>query len=158
LYLLTVEGKDDIPDEEFLPVVIQHKPSVGEYELAELPAGMIDGLGNFTGVAAAEVKEELGIEVNEDELEDMTEKVYGSKKGFVYPSPGGSDETMRIFLARKKVTMEYINSLQGRLMGDLKSGEKITVRIIKLVDLIISTRDMKALSAYTLYKHMYPRS
>lgn len=74
----------------------------------------------------------------------MTEMVYGDSdyKG-VYPSAGGCDEFIRIFLYMQEVTSDELASFQGRLTGDFQSGEKITLKIVPLVDLYKHAPDAK---------------
>ena len=54
--------------------------------LPEVPAGMLDGSGNFRGVAAEEIEEECDIVISEDELIDMTELAYGDNYAGVFHS------------------------------------------------------------------------
>lgn len=80
--------------------------------MPELPAGMLDGSGSFSGTAAKEIEEEtgqlelwmdvmhpysplnsrytIGLIIEERELTDMTELAYGNKWRGIYPSAGGS--------------------------------------------------------------------
>jgi len=46
--------------------------------LLELVAGMMDGRGNFCGVAAQEMAEEAQLHIHESELVDMTELAFGA--------------------------------------------------------------------------------
>lgn len=41
--------------------------------IAEIPAGMLDGHGSFTGAAAKELEEEVGITISEDKLINLSE-------------------------------------------------------------------------------------
>mmetsp|Transcript_10490 Transcript_10490/g.15759 ORF Transcript_10490/g.15759 Transcript_10490/m.15759 type:complete len:257 (-) Transcript_10490:113-883(-) len=149
LVVLECEG------EEFGILTLQPRVPTGKFSFPELPAGMLDGSGNFSGVAASELEEECDIKIKSSELIDMTELVYGSTqyKG-VYPSAGGCDEFMRIFLFRKKVGRAELESFQGRLTGDLSHGEKITLKIVPLSQLYKEAPDMKALSALYLHEQL----
>jgi ADP-sugar diphosphatase len=146
LVILECEG------EEYGIITLQPRVPTGKFAFPELPAGMLDGSGNFSGVAAAELREECGIVISSTDLLDMTELVYGGTeyKG-VYPSAGGCDEFIRIFLFRKKVEKAELQTFQGRLTGDLKNGEKITLKIVPLDQLYKHAPDMKALSALFLH-------
>lgn len=55
----------------------QPRVPAGMSAFLEIPAGMLDGSGNFSGVAAKELEEETGIKITDDKLVDMTEMVYG---------------------------------------------------------------------------------
>ena len=53
-------------DERFVLLVRQPRLAVGFAAFPEIPAGMLDGSGKFSGVAAKELQEETGIEISED--------------------------------------------------------------------------------------------
>ena len=138
LPVLSCEGVD------YTILVIQPRIASGNYELAEVPAGMLDN-GQFRGVAAKELEEELELVFSEDELEELT------KGEGVYFSPGLLDEQARFFLARREVTRQELAGLEGKATGLILESEKITLRVIKLADLPYATRDGKSLIAYCLY-------
>lgn len=158
-------GKATGPDEHVI-LTVQPRIPAGSLNFIELPAGMIDDSGTFSGAAAKEIKEETGLSIAEDELIDMTKLAIGSRstaegetleeshlQQAIYPSPGGCDEFMPIFLARKKMSREEIGDLQGKLTGLRNHGEKITLRICKVMDLWkIGARDGKTLAALALYE------
>ncbi|KAJ3174698.1 hypothetical protein HDU87_006947 [Geranomyces variabilis] len=140
-------------DEERVVLVVQPRIAVASLAFAELPAGMLDGERKFSGTAAKELKEECGIEISEDELVDLTDLALGSEGGSgVYPSPGGSDEYIRLFLCRKRMPSAEIDRLEGAKGGLRGEGERIDLRLVKKRDLWRLTRDMKALSALALYE------
>jgi ADP-sugar diphosphatase len=131
--------------------------------MTELPAGMIDD-GTFAGAAAKEIHEELGLEIEENAMTDLTAsaisssdigspgQVEGLQRG-VYPSPGGSDEYIPLFLYEKKVERKDLEGWEGKLTGLRDQGEKITLRVVRLEDLWrVGARDAKVLSAWALYK------
>ncbi|CAO3639833.1 unnamed protein product [Mucor fragilis] len=66
-------------------LTLQPRIPIPHLSFPELPAGMLDGSGNFAGTAAKEIKEETGLEIKEDELVDMTDMAYGDKWRGVYP-------------------------------------------------------------------------
>lgn len=71
--LLLVNGKMVLVEEFRVPV--------GKMMLGA-PAGMVDESNHFAGVAAKELKEECGIEIDDSEMRLL---------GSVYTSPGGCD-------------------------------------------------------------------
>lgn len=113
--------------------------------------GMLDGSGNFTGKASEEIREETGIVIKDQDLIDMTELAYRNQYKGAYPSPGGSDEFMRLCLCIKDMNVNDIIQLEGKLGGLRDHGENIVVRLIKLNELW-KIPDMKALSALCLYE------
>jgi ADP-sugar diphosphatase len=127
---------------------------------------MLDDSGTFAGSAAREIQEETGLIIPEGDLVDLTALAHDSLRRLagdyysgerlqnaVYPSPGGSDEFIPLFLCQKRMPRNEINEMQGRLTGLRKEGEKITLRIVPLEQLWIEgLRDGKALAALALYQ------
>jgi len=135
---------------EFTIVTIQPRIPIGEARFAEIPAGMLDD-GQFAGVAAKELKEETGIDIQEDELIDLSGLAYNGKYPGMYPSAGGCDEVLRLFCYRTTVTKEQLDSYQNKLTGVVEEGESISLKVIPLEDLWLEAPDAKALSAMYLY-------
>jgi hypothetical protein len=48
----------------------------------------------------------------------------------MYPTVGGSDEFIRLFLFRKEVSAEEMAALQGKLGGCVEEGEVISLEVI----------------------------
>ncbi|EGC48946.1 NUDIX hydrolase [Histoplasma capsulatum var. duboisii H88] len=70
----------------------------------------------------------------------------------VYPSPGGCDEFIPLFLCQKRIPRREIEELQGKLTGLRKDGEKITLKIVRLEEVWKEAwRDGKMLAAWALY-------
>lgn len=87
---------------------------------------MIDDAGTFAGAAAKEIAEETGLEVPSDNLINMTEMALPESKHdanieklqrAMYPSAGGSDEFIPIFLWQKRVPRDTLKEWQGKLTG-----------------------------------------
>lgn len=159
LVLLSPEGSDDEGEVRTL-LTLQPRVPAGSLAFPELPAGMLDDAGGFGGKAAKELKEETGLEIGGDDLLDLTALAIGDgeedgerlQKG-VYPSAGGCDEFIPLFVARKTMRTKEIEKLEGKLTGLRDSGEKITLKVVKLKDLWREgARDAKALSALALYQ------
>ena len=129
---------------------------------------MLDDSGTFAGAAAKEIAEETSLEIPASELLNLTELALqipsssdyenASEEGeklqqAVYPSPGGSDEFIPIFLWQKRLPLEKIREFEGRLTGLREGGEKITLRIVRLEELWrIGARDAKTLAGWALYE------
>ncbi|CAI2185495.1 18997_t:CDS:2 [Funneliformis geosporum] len=150
LLILRSKDQDDIITEH---VVLTQQPriAVPSFTFLEIPAGMLDGSGNFTGKASEEIKEETGIIIKDQDLIDMTGLAYGNQYKGAYPSPGGSDEFLRLCLCIKDMKRSDVMQLEGKLGGLRDHDENIVVRLTKLSELW-KIPDMKALSALTLYE------
>lgn len=80
-------------------LTIQPRPAVSSLAFTEIPAGMLDDSGCFTGTAAKELKEEAHLEVNQNDLLDLSELALSQEqsndllatdqlRAAMYPSPG----------------------------------------------------------------------
>jgi ADP-sugar diphosphatase len=143
LCVLSCKGK------RYTVLTVQPRVPAGRFEFVEIPAGMLDGSGNFAGVAAKELDEELGIKIPAAELIDLSATA-GHSRGF-FVSPGGSDETIRLFLYEKDVTEDELAAMHGKCTGVLEEGEQITLRVVALDDSILKIDDGKTIVSYALY-------
>lgn len=143
LAVLVCEGK------AHAVVTVQPRLATGDFEFVETCAGMLDGSGNFAGVAAKELKEELHIELAPGELVDLG-ALAGFKNG-IYLTPGGSEETMRFFAFCREVSRTELDDINGRLTGALDEGEQITLKLVNIDDLA-AIPDAKTIIAHSLYQ------
>jgi ADP-sugar diphosphatase len=141
--VLHCDGKD------YAVMTMQPRICTGNFQFMEMPAGMLDGSGNFAGVAATEMKQELGFEIGDGDLTSLSD-LTGNPNG-IYLTPGGSEETMRFFLYEKDVTQAEMDEMNGRLGGEISEGEQITLKIIPFEDLW-KVADAKTVVAYTYYQ------
>lgn len=147
LMVLNCNGK------KYTIVTRQPRVPIASSNFTEIPAGVFDG-EVFAGVAAKEIKEEVGIEIDESQLIDLTKAVYGDRYPGIYPSAGGCDEYIKLFLYEKDVTEDELQSFMGKATGLMEEGEYICLKVIELDKLIEETSDVKALCAFTLYNHL----
>lgn len=148
-------------DEKRAILTVQPRIPAGSLSFAEIPAGMLDDSGSFAGGAAKEIHEETGLTIPQEELVDMTALAMARTGAYdgaetlqdaVYPSAGGSDEFIPIFLCQKRMARREIEALQGRLTGLRQHGEKITLKVVPLQELWREgARDGKTLAAWALY-------
>lgn len=160
--MLLIIKPDDVDGdkEEYVVLTIQPRIAAGSLGFVELPTGMLDDCGTFTGAAAKEIKEETGLEIAESELMDMTSLVIPEpttqeellQQG-IYPSPGACDEFIPLFLSRQRMPRTEIESMKGKLTGLREHGEKITLRMCLLDELWkLGARGGKTLAAVALYE------
>ncbi|KAG8069471.1 hypothetical protein GUJ93_ZPchr0006g43073 [Zizania palustris] len=130
----------------------QVRVPVGKYIL-ELPAGMLDDeKGDFVGTAVREVEEETGIKLNLDNMVDLTALLNPDTGCKMFPSPGGCDEEIGLFLYKGHADEDTIRALQGKETGLRDHGELIKLRVVPYRQLWRSTADAKVLSAIALYE------
>jgi 8-oxo-dGTP pyrophosphatase MutT (NUDIX family) len=117
---------------------------VGQYCL-EIAAGMMDDRGDFGGVAAKELEEELGIKINEDDLREL---------GAFYPSPGGCDESIQLYSYETEISESEFNAKQRAIYGASEENERILLQFVpekKFSSLLYDIGDAKAEVAYRRY-------
>ncbi|EXJ79698.1 hypothetical protein A1O3_07980 [Capronia epimyces CBS 606.96] len=174
----TTAPQEEEEQEEYVILTLQPRIAAGSLSFVELPAGMIDDSGTFAGAAAKEIREETGLDFATDELVDMSQLAVQAQsrsqldrnqepdpngaendmdephlQAAVYPSPGGSDEFVPIFLVRKRLPRHEIDQLKGKLTGLRDHGEKITLKIVRLDQVWkVAARDGKTLAALALYQ------
>ncbi|KAK7914540.1 hypothetical protein PG985_012243 [Apiospora marii] len=150
-------------DERHVILTVQARIPAGSLEFVELPAGMVDDGGSFAGTAAKEIKEELGLELQSSELTCMSDLAQGEASAqlqddeglpaAMYPSAGGCDEHITIYLHERRVPREQLRGWTGKLTGLRDHGEKITLKLVKLKDLWKEgARDAKCLAAVALWE------
>jgi ADP-sugar diphosphatase len=159
--MMVILQPDDIPsgsqEEKYVLLTVQPRFAGASLKFVELPAGMVDD-GTFKGSAAKEIKEELDLDIHEDELIDLTKLAVGGGDDediprAVFPSPGGCDEFISIFLHQKRIPRAQLKDWTGKLTGLREEGEKITLKLVKLDDLWWEAgRDGKALAAWALWE------
>jgi ADP-sugar diphosphatase len=140
----------------------QPRIPAGSLGFMELPAGMIDPTDStFRGTAARELKEEVGLVLKEEDLIDMTELALKGHEteemleNAMYPSPGGCDEFISIYLWEREMDRMQIDSLRGKLGGERSERENIRVRLFNYEKLLhVGARDGKTLAAWGLYEYL----
>ena len=70
---LILQPEDAIDkSEKYVIWTVQPRIPAGSLAFVELPAGMLNDSGTLTRAAAKEIKDETGLEIQEEELIDMT--------------------------------------------------------------------------------------
>lgn len=170
-------------EQRYVLLTVQPRIAAGSLAFTELPAGMVDSgdddddgdSGKFAGTAAREIHEELGIEIPASELVSLSdlaakyigddteggegqkgEEEEGEEEGLpsaMYPSAGGCDEHVPIYMHERRVPRDTLEEWTGRLTGLRDEGEKITLKLVPMRDLWREgRRDAKALAALALYE------
>ncbi|KAI2639365.1 hypothetical protein GGS21DRAFT_488306 [Xylaria nigripes] len=158
-------------EERYVLLTIQPRIPAGSLAFAELPAGMVDDSdasesrqARFAGTAAREIYEELGIEIPASELVCLSDLAVdsaeasqeGEEEGLpsaMYPSVGGCDEYIPIYMHERRVPRDTLAEWTGKLTGLRDHGEKITLKLVPMRDLWREgRRDAKALAALALWE------
>ncbi|KAF4537750.1 Nudix family hydrolase [Lasiodiplodia theobromae] len=162
--MLMILRPHDNKSERLVIMTEQPRVPAGSLAFLEIPAGMMDdGTETFAGAAAREIKEETGLTVRRNELKDLTalalDKVENHTgehlQNAMYPSPGGCDEYIALFLWEKVLNRQSIEKIKGRLSGLRSQGEMVRIRLIPYEDLWShGARDAKTLAAWALYESL----
>lgn len=159
--VLMIVRPTDSPEERWVIMTEQPRVPAGSLSFMEIPAGMMDGERNITGKAVQEIEEEVGMKLQDRDLIDMTKlavqghKVLDDVKMAMYPSPGGCDEWISILLWEKEIDRQQIETLKGKLTGNRKQHEMITLRLLNYERLLeVGGRDAKTLAAWSLYEYL----
>ncbi|GFZ06926.1 nudix hydrolase homolog 14 [Actinidia rufa] len=113
---------------------------------------LLESEGETYVVLTEQVEEETGISLNLEGMVDLTGFLDPSTGCTVFPSPGGCDEEINLFLYRGHVGKEVITQLQGKETGLREHGEFIKVHVIAYEKLWRATADAKTLVAIALYE------
>ncbi|KAI2611836.1 hypothetical protein GGR54DRAFT_616949 [Hypoxylon sp. NC1633] len=169
------KGREEREEEErYVVLTVQPRVPAGSLAFVELPAGMVDEGGSFAGTAAREIREELRLEIPAAELRCLSDMAAESSEGTgdadadtdksgegegerlpaaMYPSAGGCDEFIPIYMHERRVPRDTLKEWTGKLTGLRDQGEKITLKLVKMKDLWKEGgRDAKCLAALALWE------
>ncbi|MBA0768209.1 hypothetical protein Gotri_017029 [Gossypium trilobum] len=113
---------------------------------------LLESEGTTYAVLTEQVEEEIGIRLKLEDMVDLTAFLDPSTGFKVFPSPGGCDEELGLFLYRGRVDKNIITQLEGKETGCVKHGELIKVRVVPYEKLWHTTPDAKALMAIAIYE------
>ncbi|KAH9777554.1 Nudix hydrolase 14 [Citrus sinensis] len=113
---------------------------------------LLDSEGETYAILTEQVEEETGIQLKLEDMIDLTAFLYPSTGCKFFPSAGGCDEEISLFLYRGRVDKEIIMQLQGKETGLRDHGELIKVRVVPYRELWRTTPDAKVLTAIALYE------
>eukprot|EP00703_Trepomonas_sp_PC1_P000181 JAP96425.1 NUDIX hydrolase [Trepomonas sp. PC1] len=111
------------PSQQWIMLTEQFRAPLGR-KLLEIPAGMCDGDGNFSGVAIKELEEETGLHLNSKQLFDL---------GSFIPSAGGCDEKIHLFGLEIEKTDQEVELMQKQIYGE-GDHEVIKLKFVKEED------------------------
>jgi len=132
----------------YTALCVQPRLPTGQFDFVEVPAGTVDGSGNFAGAAAREIEEELHMTVSEKELIELGAATI--RKDGLWLSPGAADEMMRFYAFVKRVSKQWLAEVNGRCTGLLEEHEQITLKIAPLASLV-DVPDAKTIVAHALF-------
>ncbi len=140
--------KDNSTGKEFVATVVQPRVPGGKKMYEEIPAGMMDASNDVAGTAAKELEEELGLKIHKSDLTKLSD---------MYPSIGGCDEMITVYVCRKSMNMSSIKNYDKKITGAIDENEVIETRIRPYEEFKAACRngeitDAKAQLALGLYE------
>ena len=133
--------------EKFVVLVRQRRIADGSHTY-EHPAGMVDAGDAPDEVAAREVGEEIGLEINAAELTKLNPRLW-------FPSTGTSDEAMHFFYLERELLRAEIMSFHLKNMGNQSEHERITSVVATLPEAHKLVTNINGLLLHFLYlKHV----
>lgn len=160
ILMILIPEEDETKTERWVVMTQQPRVPAGSLTFYEIPAGMIDDQDTFSGAVLNEVFEETGVRLKPRDIVDMTalalrdsQASEGHLQKALYPSPGGCDEFIALFLWEQTWPRISINNLRDKLSGT--TNEKIKVKLVKYEELWKEgARDAKTLAAWALYENL----
>jgi len=148
-------------NEQHVVLTQQVRMPVGIADFREIPAGVVDKGNKVAVQAQVELREETGLEIKSEQLLDLTALITTVrdlddvnsplKYDGMYPSPGGADESIRLYLYRAIVSGTIIKEMPNALTGSGPT-EVITLELMKLEEVWHSVPEAKVLSSLYLYE------
>lgn len=141
--LLVIETED----EKLWTILCEQWRTPAMRRVLEIPAGMLDESNCLSGTMAAEIKEEVDIDIEIGANDQLGEPII--------PSIGGCDETITLYAKHVEMKDADLDEIRGRITGVEKEGEHITLRVVPLTHAAMSaTGDVKAICAFERYVAM----
>ncbi len=137
---------------EYAAFAAQARVAVGQLHFMEIAGGMCDKDGTFTGQAALELQQELGLRIHRKDLVDLVATASQGRVQSLFPSHGACDEALAVLLYRTSISREALDHLNGRQGGVHEEGERTHVRIVPLEAIFSVSRNETAWLAYLLYE------
>jgi ADP-sugar diphosphatase len=133
---------------EYVATVVQPRVPGAKKMYEEIPAGMMDASNDVGGTAAKELEEELGLKIHGKELVKLSD---------MYPSIGGCDEMITMYVVRKQMNLSTIKNYNKKITGAIDENEVIETRIRPYEEFKAACRngeitDAKAQLALGLYE------
>lgn len=147
-----------IPGEEDHTVLAVHpRVAVAELRVPEIPSGHFSDSGEFSGPVARLIHEKLDFKIDTKNLVDLTQLAFGDSFRGVYPSAGGCDEYVRLFLYRHEgATKKNVNDWKAKCKAMLETGQPLalTLKVCLLSDLWKESPDAKSLTALGIFTRL----
>jgi len=132
----------------------QPRLAVPTTSMAELPAGILNKDGNFQSEARDEITQTTGIIIDDKNFRNMTEMVYGTTFPGVYPSCGGSDEFIQLYLYQHPTELNGGSLVEMLGPKTLEKGKKLCVVPMTYENIITQSADTKTVCAVHLFEKL----
>eukprot|EP00762_Andalucia_godoyi_P002912 ANDGO_04080.mRNA.1 Nudix hydrolase 14 len=140
--LVVLRAQDVEGTPRYSIVTAQPRIPASIFQFPEIPAGMLDDESDAASVARRELLEETGLDATASggRLVDLYDHFYGSHPSGrifqgIYPSPGGCDEFLKVFVYEAEMPLQQILQFDGKVTGCTHEGEQITLQVVRYEDL-----------------------
>lgn len=140
-------------DEPYVVLVRQARLGPGKLGNLEIPAGILDVDVSLKELAAKELKEETGLDVELHQLKDLLND-FGSVHSRLYTSVGISDESLAFYLYERSMEPGDIELLQGAIRQNEHENEFIRVEMMPISAAKAHLEDSKSLLAILMYESL----
>jgi ADP-sugar diphosphatase len=136
-------------DKLYTLLVCQPRLPVGQARCPEIPAGMLDGQGNFLKTALKELEEETGLIFESVDMIDLL-KWAQVPEALMWSSTGLIDEALKLYLVQRKMTRAELDALEGEYRGALHENELIQLKVVDFDAVYTHVQDSKSLLSFLL--------
>jgi len=142
-------------DEDYTVLAVHPRVAVAELRVPEIPTGQFSPSGEFSGPVASLIKEKLHFKIDMKNLVDLTQLAFGDSFRGVYPSAGGCDEYVRLFLYRHEgANKKDLKEWKSKCTGKMDGAEPLALKLCLLSDLWKESPDAKSLTALGIFTRL----
>jgi ADP-sugar diphosphatase len=158
--ILIILRPSDSYDERYVVMIEQPRVAAGSLRFMEIPAGILDPTVGFKNPATQKLWDVVGLVLKEEDLTNMTDLALKDQStdellpAAMYPSVGGCDEYVKIYLWEREMDRMEIDALRTQFSGS-RSDDNVAVRLLSYENLLqVGARDGKTLAAWALYEYL----
>eukprot|EP00301_Raphidiophrys_heterophryoidea_P020987 c5544_g1_i1.p1 GENE.c5544_g1_i1~~c5544_g1_i1.p1 ORF type:complete len:307 (+),score=44.98 c5544_g1_i1:58-978(+) len=142
-------------DEDYTILAVHPRVAVAELRVPEIPSGHFSPSGEFSGPVAQLIDKTLQFKIDMKNLVDLTQLAFGDSFRGVYPSAGGCDEYVRLFLYRHEgATKEQLKIWKQKCTGKMDDSNPLALKLCLLSDLWKESPDAKSLTALGIFTRL----
>jgi 8-oxo-dGTP pyrophosphatase MutT (NUDIX family) len=136
--------------------VLVHQPRIGCGRMMyEFPAGMTDDLHDYRAVAARELREEVGLDCDPDDLIPLS-ALFRPERPFSYLNTSHYEEAVSFFMVSREMHRDEIFTFEGKHCG-AEHDEQITLHVVLFDDVWRYSDEPATLAAHLMVRDVMRR-